>query len=376
MINVKNFIIQYLVKKRINRINKIYNKKLKSLKNTQGNYVSKSVSLKHEELWKSLTEKKILTGWLNAYASVNNIEDEKYVPESVYYSIIEPILNIGLHSDSYSDKNFYDLLYSGDVFPLTILRNIDGSFFGPEYMPINCYENYIKKDCKDIDEIVVKPAIESGGGAKVSLFTRSGDVFTNERGEELSLEYVNRVYKENYVFQKVIKQHSFFKEFNPTSLNTIRVLTYKSVKTNKIDAIQSVLRVGAKGSFVDNSRAGGCSIGIKYDGVLNDFATNKYGVAIQSVNSIDLSVPAKVYKYDEIIKLAKKIAIKNLHHRLLGLDMAVDANGSIRCVEVNNSGNEINFFQFNNGPLFGKYTDEVIEYCISKKYKLYNEYTF
>jgi hypothetical protein len=46
----------------------------------------------------------------------------------------------------------------------------------------------------------------------------------------------------------------------------------------------------------------------------------------------------------------------------LGFDVCLDHNGDIKLLEVNNMNNEINFYQMNNGPLFGLFTDEVLRF--------------
>ena len=64
-----------------------------------------------------------------------------------------------------------------------------------------------------------------------------------------------------------------------------------------------------------------------------------------------------------MIDIAKKIAKLNYYSRLLGIDLGMDNNGRIRIIEINSVNNEINFYQMNNGPLFGDYTKEIIDYC-------------
>jgi hypothetical protein len=41
----------------------------------------------------------------------------------------------------------------------------------------------------------------------------------------------------------------------------------------------------------------------------------------------------------------------------------VDITNQVKLIEINNNNNEINFYQMNRGPLFGKYTQEIINYC-------------
>lgn len=225
------------------------------------------------------------------------------------------------------------------------------------------------------DSFFVKPALESGGGRAVELFSSINGIFQNADGKELTLKVLETTYKENFIIQKPLSQHPFLKQFNSTSLNTLRVLTYRSSVTNKINILQVVFRVGAKGQYVDNFRAGGFSIGVNKDGLINKFAFNRDGIRFEQVNEIDLKESVlQIPLFENVQSTAKLIAEKNIHHRMLALDMTIDSYNNARCVEINNKSNEINFHQLNNGPLFGEFTDEVIDYCMLHKERLYKEF--
>lgn len=223
----------------------------------------------------------------------------------------------------------------------------------------------------------MKPSIESGGGQNVQLFVADKDgEWTDASGRSLSLRSLDDASDCDLVVQERLQQHDFFEKFNDSSVNTVRVLTYKSVVSGEIHILHTVLRVGVKGDWVDNSRAGGYSIGVHPDGTLNTFGCTKDGLHHTCINDVDLEILAvPVPEFGRILQCAKEIAAKNLHHRLLGLDMMLDRDGNPRCIEINNHGNEINFYQLNNGPLFGEYTPEVVDYCKVNRHRLYRSYT-
>ena len=62
-------------------------------------------------------------------------------------------------------------------------------------------------------------------------------------------------------------------------------------------------------------------------------------------------------------QMAIYYAKKNFYSRLMGLDFCVDINNKVILIEINNQFGAISF-QMNAGPLFGEYTDEVIQYFI------------
>lgn len=359
--NILKRILATLYELESNRVCKSKIKKIAAHLRVQEKDFDQKIIKRHIEKWKPL-KLNVNILWYKVYSSVLNIEDDNFIPEDIYYSIVEPSLNNKILSKAYSDKNFYDMLYNKNLFPTTIIRNIDGTFYDEEYRNIKISEEVLTSYLNNFTKIIIKPAVDSGGGHNVIVFAKRKDLFYSGN-EILSINYLNKKFDKNYIIQDYLVQHDFFNTFNPSSLNTIRVFTYRSVKDNQINILHTILRVGKPGSNVDNQASGGISINISSDGFLNNFAIDKYGNKSYSVNDIELNSDIKVPYIDSIKNITTEIAAKNIHHRLLGLDFTVDLNENIRLIEVNNQNNEINFYQMNSGPLFGKFTAEVIEYC-------------
>ena len=55
-------------------------------------------------------------------------------------------------------------------------------------------------------------------------------------------------------------------QFNSTSVNTLRIVVYRSVTDNNLYVTNSILRIGLKDSVIDNAHAGGVFIGIDNNG--------------------------------------------------------------------------------------------------------------
>lgn len=256
------------------KINGIYLclKKSNILKN-----IDQSVHSSHKKIWRQL-DKHFNCRWLKVYSSISGITDERYIPETIYYTKVEPILNDYRLVKAYADKNFYDKFYKLKLFPSIILRNIDGQFFTCGYNFFELNENKLKDIIETYSKIVVKPSIDSGGGYMVRIFHRSQGKFSDKNGNILTKNFLDLVYKKNYLIQKYIEQHAFFSQFNPSSLNTVRIFTYRSVKNDKVYPLKAVLRIGSADSEVDNQASGGIAISINVEsGELNSFAVNKNG---------------------------------------------------------------------------------------------------
>lgn len=376
MDRIKKHLVRTLNNGRIKRIEKTYNKKINSIYCNQDFSPDPELAEQYRKRWAALSSRKISTKWLLWYIQCTGQTSLDYVPESIYYSIIEPVLNCSEYSSSYSDKNFYDLYYPEGTFPETLLRKIDTSFYDKDYTPVFINSNDQMNDLiSGSESVIVKPAIDSGGGINVELFVSSGKKYLNRSGKELTIDYLISHYKTDFLIQKRLSQHSFLSQFNNTSVNTIKCFTYRSIETNLIVVLHLVLRVGLKDEIVDNSHAGGFSVGISSEGKLNTFGIKKDGKKLTKINDVNLLEKQFIVPSIEKVKaVAKTIAERNIHHRLLSLDMTIDEHDQVRCLEVNNMGSEINFFQLNNGPLFGNFTNEVIMYCCKYRENQYKNY--
>ena len=328
--------------------------------------ISRNLRNQHRKIWKDLNKNTSIK-WYRVYASVNGNYDPNYISEIEYYNIVEPTLNHKTFSDAYTDKNNYHKVIDKAFLPYIYLRCIQGVYYSQSYRHYESFTDLFDNIPEGTDKLVVKIAFDSGGGQGVGLYMKSDGKWTDSNGEELNENPILKTFGSNFIVQEYIHQHPYFARFNSSSVNTVRLFTYRSVKNNEIIPIHALLRIGRKGSFVDNQAAGGISCGISSEGRLNKFAVDKWGNKYKNHNDVFFSEEDKVLKFSEIIQLGKDLASEFHYHRLLGFDFAVDREEKIALIEINNRNNEINFYQMNNGPLFDKYTGEIIEYCMENK---------
>ena len=99
-------------------------------------------------------------------------------------------------------------------------------------------------------------------------------------------------------------------------------------------------------------------------GELGKYLVDKYGNKKEIWNDIDYSKESLfVPHWDRVIELAEYIGSRILHHRLIALDIALDINNKPILIEYNISAFSYWLYMFTNQEVFGKYTDEVIDYC-------------
>ena len=192
-------------------------------------------------------------------------------------------------------------------------------------------------------------------------------VNSNSLDQKQFIRILLEVYKNNFILQEKIIQHPFYANLNQSSLNTARMFTYRSIKDNCVTPLQSVLRFGKPGSLVDNQASGGFSVGISSNGLLNDFYVSKWGIKNPFSDKNIIRQKSEVPGFFQMKEIACLIAKKYYFHRLLGFDFTFTESNEVKLLEINCKNLEINFLQMSNGPLFGDFTDEIIEYCLHNK---------
>lgn len=172
----------------------------------------------------------------------------------------------------------------------------------------------------------------------------------------------------NYTVQQCLEQSPFMSHFCSTAVNTIRVAMYKSEKTNEVNVLNSIMRIGSNGSYVDNAHAGGCFIGVYPDGKLGKYLCNQHGERFTVFNGIDFAKTDFVIPdIEKIWEFSRKVTSCIPHMRLVQLDIAVDKDGNPRLIEYNIRAFSPWLYQFTTGPAFGKYTEEIINYCLERQ---------
>ena len=100
-----------------------------------------------------------------------------------------------------------------------------------------------------VEQIFCKPVTGIMGE---NIFIISKSTYKNIADNLIAL-----VLSKAFIFQELIVQHNALKKINRSSLNTLRVVTYKS---NEVEVLCGFLRVGRAGSIIDNAHAGGIII--------------------------------------------------------------------------------------------------------------------
>lgn len=327
----------------------------------------------HKEMWLGWSFSMYLPrSTVDFYYSLSNIQMPEYMPPNVYFTTINPILNDRRMAWGYAQKGNYSKLLDIDNEPVSLIRNMNNLFYDFKGDIVYEPENYLKEQLARYEKVLVKSALDSWGGKKVLVFEKSKlNKWTciNE-GAEMNIASLEKFFEKNYLVQEYVEQHPFYKQFNPSSFNTLRIYVYRSVKDERFHVLHTLLRVGAKNSVVDNVSAGGKFIYVNPDGTfLYGFDTlcRRFDVLPDS-SSRSLSGLGPLPGFAEMHSLALKVAEKVPHNRLIAFDINLDKDGRPRLIELNNFRPGVGGQGFGK-TMFGNFTYEVIEHCQRHKHK-------
>ena len=297
--------------------------------------------------------------------------DAHIIPEDIGHTYIENVLNPLRYRDYYSDKNLYDERFISGMLPITFIRRMGDSFLlNVDYGII---ENFLEvKDellSSKYEKLILKPTIDSCSGHGVMLFERKNDEYISKKEGVLLSEDFLLQYGSDFILQEALEQSPYMSNFNRTSVNTIRIATYRSVKDESVNVTACVIRIGKMGEIVDNGHSGGNFVGINPNsGELSSYACDQYGHRSDVWNGINFKDNHFVIpNWEKIIEFAKYIGRKNHHCRLLALDIAIAQDGNPKLIEYNVYAFGFWLFMFQGQKPFGTFTDEIIEYCLKRK---------
>jgi hypothetical protein len=317
---------------------------------------------RHQAFWRSL-QRRVDPGWLRFFTHVSGVADPHYVPQDVFHQAVERRLNDLEYAWCYADKNIYERLFDPERFVVARLRNVSDTYLDREYRPLS-RATFAERFEALSEDCFIKPSVGSGGGRRVALLRREPDTFRSPDGSPFTFEDLERRYRRDYIIQSVICQHPMLARFNPSSVNTLRVVTYRSVRDETVVPLKVVLRLGRESMIVDNQAQGGLACGVRPDGTLHTYATSKAGRKFTA--HPDSGVPFEgqsIPEFPAVLETVATIAAAVPPLRLLGFDVTIDSEGAVRVVEINTRNLEINFLQTFGGALFGDYSREVVEWC-------------
>jgi hypothetical protein len=185
-----------------------------------------------------------------------------------------------------------------------------------------------------VGKLIIKPLYgEMGRDIVLAELTRDGIVIRDGRSATPLEDFV---LEEKALVQDVLTQDPRLAAFSASSVNTLRVVTMLTPQDDVL-IVNASFRSGVGGALVDNWSAGGVSVGVDCDrGVLKKFAYDKKSRRYAAHPTSGIVFEGHpVPEWDKIRAAAASIQRAFSFYRLIGLDMALDANGEPTLIEAN-----------------------------------------
>lgn len=198
----------------------------------------------------------------------------------------------------------------------------------------NQFKEYIGRDFLDIRNISIED-FKSFLNTHPIVFAKVLDEFGGlgiKRIESKKVIDYNKTYNDlinnkQYLLEEGLVQHETMNKLNPTSVNTVRIVTV--TKDNQPHVMYSLVRMGSGSGYVDNISSGGLYAPVNSKGVINKPAfCDKTG----EIYNIHPSTKTKLVNfeipyYKEAINLCKKAALKFPEMGYVGWDIVIKNNG-------------------------------------------------
>ena len=309
------------------------------------------------EFYQKMIGRSVPTYWHEYFYSRNGVFDVRYIPTCLYHSEIIYKLNNYKLRHAYVDKGIYDVWFADVNRPKTIIKNIGGYFYD-DSKAISPEEALAR--CKNMATAVSKPTQEGMWGAGVKVFSVTEGI--TDGGKRI--EDIFSSYGENFIIQERVRQHAEMNRLNPTSLNTLRVLSYR--QDQEIYILYVVVRIGRKDKNVDNETAGGINADIDLStGTILDCA---YGTpAEKRILQTDVGTALKGFRipsFEKLVGTVKELHLRLPYFNIVGWDFGIDEAEEPILIEWNRSPD---LSQTAHGPAFGEMTEEIFNRLKTRK---------
>lgn len=288
--------------------------------------------------------------WHEFFTAKTGVFDVRYVPEDIQFVELEPKINNMKSDYGIDDKNNYKMYFPEIRHPKSVFRKSRGIYHDDDYNIIT--EEQAIQNCIECGDVILKPPKLYGIGCGIRFWKA-------DEGVEV-LKSIIASMGDNINAQEYIHQHIDMARMNPSSCNTIRVMTYANCK--EISVICAYYQVGMnKDARMGQVSTGGVCVSINQDGTLAekgyDLQYNAYDRHTSGIKFAGYRIPS----FERVCDMAKKLHRKMGDFGLISWDFTVDTDGTPIFIEMNLHWGGIVFHQLSGGPLYGQNTDQILK---------------
>ena len=279
---------------------------------------------------------------LNAFQKFGVLLD--YMYEQFFYGV-RPIefIQFDFYWKKRCDRRRYVCMREYDRIVQVSNKEEDYKFFDDKILFDKTFSKYLGRDWLDVmecafeefeqmirkhDKLFVKP--------KNGWFGKGAYVLDTH--EDTAENLFERLKKEQVIVEEVVQQHSEMEAFNPTSVNTLRVVTMLC-PDNTVRIPAAILRMGREGRVVDNFHFFGIAAAIDVEtGIVKTTGVDKtYMRYVKHPDSQKVIVGFQIPYWEDIVKTVTETAKVVPSVRYVGWDIAIGKDGRVIIIEGNKS---------------------------------------
>lgn len=323
-------------------------------KNGKYRVLSKEQIKECKNYWRQYT-KHFSIEWHQLFTAKTGVFDIRYIPEDFQFLELEPKVNNKLSDYGIDDKNNYKMYFPEVKHPKSVFRKMQGIYHDDDYNIIT--EEQAIKNCIESGNVIFKLPKLYGIGEGIRFWIRDDGI---DKLESIIYEMGNDINAQEY-----IQQHPNIAKMNPSSCNTIRLMTYYD--ENGVRVLNSYFQVGMNPKArMGQINIGGVCVSINNEGKLYKYAYdsnyNKYDTHSSGIKFENYEIPSYTKVCNAAIKLHRKLG----DFRLVSWDFSVDNNGDPIFIEMNLHEGGIMFHQLSKGPLYGEQTEMIIDSILNR----------
>lgn len=285
----------------------------------------------YQKYWECPPDDYIRYGLFDKQLDIEEILD--YIPMQYYYCNYNEDVLANTDLEIIDNKwNEYQLFKKLDIPQPEVFGIIKNKkIFSTEMTPMK-WNDFIDM-IDDNKQIFIKPT-NGNCGKGIFALSKRGEILYHKDSVVSNITSLP-ISSGMYIVQRGLVQRSDLMEINPSSLNTLRTIVKYENDKAKIVAI--LLRIGRKGSVVDNSGQGGVSVEVNIkDGSLCEFAGREHGGDVfYSHPDSDYVFKGKVLRnWDNVISQIQDIVSRVKDYKSIGWDIAIGED-KVYVIELN-----------------------------------------
>ena len=297
---------------------------------------------------------------------VTGKHDPRFIPDSIAHHVLLPYYNDAEKMRAYVDKNMFQRLLPDMPFPKMFGQCMNGHFYGPDgkYATDELTDEYVETVFHAFQDYTAR---ENNNDASHALIIKQSQRSYCGKGVSLckveSPEDLRRAIEDNnsgnFLIQAAIKQHAFFRQFNESSVNIMRITSWRH--GGDVEIFCPCIRYGIEGSHTDVAFVDGEEI-VQVVGIGADGRIFEGGVTMSGKPLAPVIPDKQVPNWEKVVETVRRNHLQLPYFDLVGWDFTLDEAGNVVCIEYNLLHPGTIIYQFAHGPLAGEHTEEFLSF--------------